>query len=87
MTDVFNLIYSLRDVKKIELEITEHEKFIIDQFYKLVKNDVYKRGFLKACKIYQTETMELDIYVVCDTLTETMLEEQSKKLGLDYGRS
>ena len=76
--DCFNLIYSLKNIKKTELILTEDDHYCIDNFYKIVKGIVKKKGFEKAVKIYQIETGEIDMYIICDILTQEIIRKYGK---------
>jgi len=76
--ECFNLIYSLKDIKRTELILSKDDIYIIDQFYKIVKKYIYKRGFINACKSYQLDTMELDMYNVCDVLTQEIIKKYGR---------
>jgi hypothetical protein len=77
-TDCFNLIYALKDVKEVDLILDEDDKYCIKHFYKLVDKWVTSKGFIEAVKIYQIETMELDMYLVCDSLTTEIIKVYGK---------
>jgi len=74
MEKVFNFILTLKDVKKSELVVTNDEEFIIDQFYNSVKNIASKKVFRNACLSYQIDTMNLDMYECCETISDEIIK-------------
>jgi hypothetical protein len=76
--EIFNLIYSLKDIKKTELVLSKDDIYIIDQFYKIVKKHIYKRGFIKAVKSYQLDTMETDMYLICDVISKEIIKKYGR---------
>lgn len=74
----FNLIYSLKEIQKCELILDEDDIYCIDNFYKLVKKWVTKKGFIKACKVYQLDAYEPDMYKVCDILTTEIIKKYGR---------
>jgi hypothetical protein len=72
------MILQTRGIEKQKLKFTDDDKFIIEQFYKLVKRYISMRQFMSGIERYQIDTLELNMYHICDVLTEEITKKYGK---------
>lgn len=77
VTELFELLAKLKNVKKYELIITKDEEFIMKAFHKKLKGVIPYKLWRKIVIQYSIDTLE-EIYDSCDTLVDQIYEKYKK---------
>lgn len=81
ITDVFNLILQLKNIKKVKYNLTDEDKFIIKSYYK-----AYKLNKIIGYKIYMNTVIDFSIKTLssphkcCELLSKAIVEDFEYKV-------